>query len=136
VKSKHERVFYPLGVKRGKVPVVAIEIPILLAAPGESATFQKPNTLDVVIQAIIANSTPKKFTKGKYDYMDANEFFGGYGFPKSYDGFSGGGLWHIYVYLDREQANAKNEDTSLEWHSTNLSRSASTQSFATTVQRA
>jgi len=61
-----------------------------------AATLPKPNTLDVVIQGIIANSTPKKFTKGKYDCMDANEFFGAYGFPKSYGGFSGGGLWHIF----------------------------------------
>lgn len=97
---KARKSFFPLGVKKPKVSVVAIEIPILLGAPGELATLPTPTTLDMVIQAIIANSTPRKFTKRTYDYMDGNEFFGAYGFPKSYGGFSGGGLWHVYVYLD------------------------------------
>jgi hypothetical protein len=97
---KARKSFYPLGIKRSGVPVVAIEIPVLLGAPVESATLPKPNTLDVVEQAIIANSTPRKFTKGRFDYMDTNEFFGAHGFPNSYGGFSGGGLWHICVYLD------------------------------------
>jgi hypothetical protein len=98
---KARKSFYPLEVKRGKVTAdVAFEIPILLGAPAESATLPKPKTLDLTLQAILANSTVKKFTKGKYDYMDGNEFFGAHGFPRSYAGFSGGGLWHIYVYLD------------------------------------
>jgi hypothetical protein len=136
---KARKSFYPLGVKRGKAPVVAIEIPILLGAPGESATLPKPNTLDLVFQAIIANSTPKKFTKGKYDYMDGNELFGAYGFPKSYGGFSGGGLWHIYVYLDPRTGKRKERRHLVGmafYEFRNSGRSANTESFATTVQRA
>jgi hypothetical protein len=106
---KARKSFYPLGIKRVGVPVVAIEIPILIGGPVESATLIKPTTLDMVVQAIIANSTPKKFTKGRFDYLDADEFFGSYGFPNSYGGFSGGGLWHVYVYLDPKTGERKEQ---------------------------
>jgi hypothetical protein len=104
---KARKSFYPLGVKRPKVSAVAIEVAILLGAPGESATLPTPATLDMVIQAIVANPRPKRFTKGKYDYMDGNEWFEAYGFPKSYGGFSGGGRWHVYVYLDPKTGERK-----------------------------
>lgn len=94
--------FYPLkpAAKKLGVSVASIEIPILLGAPGEAAVLPTPSTLDMVIQAIISTSAPKRFTKGRYDYLDLKELFGAYGFPKSYGGFSGGPLWHVYVYLD------------------------------------
>ena len=92
---KARKSFYPLGVKRPKVSAVAIEVPILLGAPGEAATLPTAATLNMVIQAIVANPRPKRFTKGSYDYMDGNEWFGNYGFPKSYGGFSGGGRWDV-----------------------------------------
>lgn len=96
---KARKSFYPLGPKP-KESVVCIQIPILLGAPGEKATQRTRGTLDMAIQAIVATSTPKKFTRGRYDYLDLKEYFGAYGFPISYRGFSGGGLWHVYVYLD------------------------------------
>lgn len=49
---------------------------------------------------IAADGHPYTFTRGRYDYVDSKEFFGAHGFPKSYGGFSGGGLWHVYVHLD------------------------------------
>jgi hypothetical protein len=99
---KARKSFYSLRpvVKKPQVDVVAIEVLILLGAPGEAAALKTPVNLDMTIQAIMANPKAKKFTKGPYDYIDSKEIFGAYGFPTSYGGFSGGGLWHVYVYLD------------------------------------
>jgi hypothetical protein len=99
---KARKSFYPLEpvVKKLGVSVASIEIPILLGAPGEAAALLKPDTLDMVIQAIIPISTPRKFTKGRYDYLDLKGFFGAHAYPTSYGGFSGGPLWHVHVYLD------------------------------------
>lgn len=99
---KARKSFYPLErvAKKLLVEVMAIEVRILLGAPGETATLATPTNLDMTIQGIMADGHPKTFTKGRYDYVDSKEFFGAHGFPKSYGGFSGGGLWHVYVHLN------------------------------------
>lgn len=58
--------------------------------------------MDITIQGIIADHKPRSFTKGRYDYIDSKEFFGAHGFPTSYGGFSGGGLWQVHIYVDPE----------------------------------
>lgn len=106
---KARKSFYPLEPVAQKPPVdaVTIEVRILLGAPGETATLTTPTNLDVAIQGIMADGVPKTFTKGRYDYVDSKEYFGLHGFPKSYSGFSGGGLWHVHVYLDPETGERK-----------------------------
>jgi hypothetical protein len=101
---KARKSFYPLVplAKKLQVDVMAIEVRILLGAPGETATLTTPTNLDMTIQGIMADGHPKSFAKGRYDYVDSKELFGAHGFPKSYGGFSGGGLWHVHVYLDRK----------------------------------
>jgi hypothetical protein len=100
---KGRKSFYPLGKSVSKklpADVKAIEVRILLGAPRENATLTTRTNLDLAIQGIMADAHPKTFTKGRYDYVDSREFFGAHGFPKSYTGFSGGGLWRVVVYLD------------------------------------
>jgi hypothetical protein len=99
---KARKSFYPLEpvAKKLQLDVMAIEVRILLGAPGETATLTTPTNLDMTIQGIMGDGHPKTFRKGPYDYLDSKEFFGAHGFPKSYGGFSGGGLWQVYVYLD------------------------------------
>jgi hypothetical protein len=99
---KARKSFYPLEpfVKKPQVDAVCVKFTILLGAPGEAAFLTTPTKLDMTIQGIMANLRPNKFMKGRYDYIDSKEYFGAHGFPKSYGGFSGGGLWHVYVYID------------------------------------
>jgi hypothetical protein len=100
---KGRKSFYSLGqpvAKRLPAGLKAIEVRILLGAPGEKAKLTTPTNLDLTIQAIMADAHSKRFTKGRYDYIDSKEFFGAHGFPKSYAGFNGGGLWRVFVYLD------------------------------------
>ena len=106
---KARKSFYQLEpvVKKPQVNVMCIDVPILLGAPGEAATLMTRANLDMTIQGIMADRRPKTFTKGRYDYIDSKELFGAYGFPKSYGGFSGGGLWHVYVYMDPETGERK-----------------------------
>lgn len=85
-----------------KVNVVSIEVPIFMGAPGEAATWRTRRDLNMVLQGLMANPRVREFTKGGYDYVDSKEYFGAHGFPKSYGGFSGGGVWKVYVYLDPE----------------------------------
>ena len=98
---KARKSFYPLErvPQRPGIEATGIEVAILLGAPGESAKAT-PRNLDMTIQGMMADHKAKKFTKGRYDYIDSKEFFGAHGFPKSYGGFSGGGLWRVQVYFD------------------------------------
>jgi hypothetical protein len=98
---KARKSFYPLEPvpQRPGIEVTGIEVAILLGAPGESAEAT-PGNLDMTIQGMMADHKAKKLTKGRYDYIDSKEYFGAHGFPKSYGGFSGGGLWHVQVYFD------------------------------------
>ncbi|MGH9699639.1 MAG: hypothetical protein ACRD52_09285, partial [Candidatus Acidiferrales bacterium] len=84
-----------------------IEIGILLGAPGEAAKSTANSNLDVTIQGVNADPAPKIFTKGPYDYLDSKEIAGNFGFPKSYRGFSGGGLWRLHVYYDPDTRERK-----------------------------
>jgi len=106
---KARKSFYPLEpvAQKPRIDVRCIEIAILLGAPGESAKLLTPRNLDMTIHGIMADHKAKKFTKDRYDYIDSKEFFGAHGFPKSYGGFSGGGLWHVHVYLDPETSERK-----------------------------
>lgn len=99
---KARKSFYPLEPVAQKLRASAkcIEIAILLGAPGESAKLMTRRNLDMTIHGIMADHKAKKFTKGRYDYIDSKGFFGAHGFPKSHGGFSGGGLWHVHLYLD------------------------------------
>jgi len=101
---KARKSFYQLGPVRKKpqLNVKCIEIAVLLGAPGEAAALTTQTNLDLTIQGIMADQRPRTFTKGRYDYIDSKEYFGAYGFPNSYGGFSGGGLWRVQVYLDPE----------------------------------
>ena len=106
---KARKSFYQLEpvVRKPKVDVRCIEVAILLGAPCEAATLTTQTNLDMTIQGIMADESPKTFTKGRYDYLDSKEFFGAHGFPNSYGGFSGGGLWHVQVYLDPKTGQRK-----------------------------
>jgi hypothetical protein len=106
---KARKSFYHLGpvVRKPKVDVRCIEVAILLGAPGEAATLTTQTNLDMTIQGIMADESPKRFTKGRYDYLDSKEFFGAHGFPNSYGGYSGGGLWHVQVYPDPKTGHRK-----------------------------
>lgn len=108
---KARKSFYPLEpvVQKPRVEVRCIEIAILLGAPGESAKLMSPRNVDMTIQGIMADHKAKKFTTGRYDYIDSKEFFGAHGFPKSYGGFSGGGLWNAHVYLDTKTSERKEQ---------------------------
>jgi hypothetical protein len=101
---KARKSFYQLDLPARKPQVQAscLEVAILLGAPGEAAKLIAQNNLDMTIQGIMADPKPKTFTNGRYDYIDLKEFFGVHGFPTSYGGFSGGGLWRVHVYLDPE----------------------------------
>ena len=109
---KARKSFYQLEpvVRKPKVDVKCIEVAILLGAPGEAATLTTQANLDMTIQGIMANESPKRFRKGRYDYIDSKEFFGAHGFPNSYGGFSGGGLWHVHVYLDPKTGERTNRN--------------------------
>ncbi len=106
---KARKSFYPLTpvAQKPRVEERCIEIAMLLGAPGESAKLMTPRNLDMTIHGIMADHKAKKFTKGRYDYIDSREFFGAHGFPTSYGGFSGGGLWHVHVYLDPKTSERK-----------------------------
>ncbi len=106
---KARKSFYQLEPVR-KTPqlnVKCIEIAVLLGAPGEAAALTTGTNLDLTIQGIMADPRPRTFTRGRYDYIDSKEYFGTHGFPNSYGGFSGGGLWRVQVYLDPEASERK-----------------------------
>jgi hypothetical protein len=99
--------FYRLEPPWNRPPmdVKCIEVRILMGSPGEAATItaatqHTPKSLDLTIQAIMADSDSETFTKDDYDYIDSREISGAYGFPYSYRGFSGGGLWRVQIYHD------------------------------------
>lgn len=101
--------FYPLEPPWNRPPVKArcVEVRILMGFPGEAATItpatqDTPTSLDLTIQAVMADSDSTTFTKDGYDYIDSREISGAYGFPHSYGGFSGGGLWRVQIYCDPE----------------------------------
>ena len=135
---KARKSFYPLTpvAQKPRVEERCIEIAMLLGAPGESAKLMTPRNLDMTIHGIMADHKAKKFTNGRYDYIDSKEFFGAHGFPKSYGGFSGGGLWHVHVYLDPKLVNARSGTVSQVWPSTNSQQSGSTESSVAMAREA
>jgi hypothetical protein len=94
--------FYPLDrtTPRLGLPQQCLVVRVLLGAPEETAKLITPVNLDLTIQGIMADPTPKTFTRGRFDYFDSREIAGQYGFPATYRGFSGGGVWGIYILDD------------------------------------
>lgn len=99
--------FYPLEPPWNRPPLKAtcVEVRILMGSPGEAATItpatsDAPKSLDLTIQAVMADPNSRTFTRGEYDYIDSTEISGAHGFPHSYGGFSGGGLWRVQIYCD------------------------------------
>jgi hypothetical protein len=92
--------FYHLEHRRRRPRSTEIEARILLGAPGEFATLS-PGHLDLTIQAINADSDPNPYVKRGFDYIDLKEYAGAHGFPSSYRGFSGGGLWRVSLFRDK-----------------------------------
>lgn len=101
--------FYPLEPpwNRPSVKARCVEVRILMGSPGEAATItpatqDTPTSLDLTIQAVEVDPEPETFTKDGYDYIDSKAISAAHGFPYSYGGFSGGGLWRVQIYYDPE----------------------------------
>jgi hypothetical protein len=99
---KARKSFYPLDktLPKAGLPQQCLEVRVLLGAPEETAQLTTPMNLDLTIQGMMADPIPKAFTRGRFDYFDSREIAGQYGFPSTYRGFSGGGVWHIYLFDD------------------------------------
>ncbi|MFZ0856709.1 MAG: hypothetical protein WAN10_07630, partial [Candidatus Acidiferrales bacterium] len=77
---------------RPPLKVSCVEVRILMGSPGEAATItpatpHTPKSLDLTIQAVMADPDSESFTKDGYDYIDSREISGAHGFPHSYGGF-------------------------------------------------
>lgn len=89
-------VFEDLEKPPKKLGAEALECWMAVGAPGELGTLTETHASLAINGSLVMNP---QYLSGDPDYYEFEVDTWGPGIPKSYGGFSGGGLWRVPVYL-------------------------------------
>jgi len=93
------QVFEDLKAPGKPLNAECLECWVAIGTPEELGTFTQ-NHAEVQISGRFVE--PRYHTRGEYDYFDFPMDTTSPGMPKSFGGFSGGGLWRVLVYCSPE----------------------------------
>ena len=89
--------FYPVDKDKRQRKLAGVEYRFLAGAPGDFVKIAQLNT-QLNVTVFLADLAPLPYTRGKYDYIDLKENVSLPGYPKTFKGVSGGGLWRVQVF--------------------------------------
>jgi len=93
--------FYNLSIERAGQQLDCIKTTAVIGTPGEMAE-QWPRYATLQVTAFFLEATPKRITKGKFDYLEYTVNTSFPGVPTTFGGVSGGGLWEIFFYFSEK----------------------------------
>jgi hypothetical protein len=98
---KAHRAFYNSSIARPAGPLDCIKTNVVMGRPGEMAEHW-PRYAFLQVNAFFLETSPRRGTKGKFDYLDYSVDMNFPGVPSTFGGVSGGGLWEIFIYYSEK----------------------------------